>query len=53
MGFSDQKAKHQDIDLKIYAKYILKEGANEEKRELMGCFKSKIKITKGMVTIEK
>ena len=24
-----------------------------EKRELMGCFKSKIKITKGVVTIEK
>ncbi len=53
LGFSDHKTKHEDIDLKTYAKYILKEGTNEEKRELMGCFKSKIKITKGIVTIEK
>lgn len=52
LGFSDRKTKHEDIDLKTYAKYILKEGTNEEKRELMGCFKSKIKITKGIVTIE-
>ena len=52
LGFSDHKTKHEDIDLRTYAKYILKEGTNEEKRELMGCFKSKIKITKGIVTIE-
>lgn len=52
LGFSNSKSVHQDIDLKTYAKYILKEGTNEEKRELMGCFKSKIKITKGIVTIE-
>jgi len=38
--------------LKTYVKYTLKEGSNEEKRELMGCFKSKIRITKGIVTIE-
>jgi hypothetical protein len=43
---------HQEIDLKTYAKYILKEGTNEEKRELMGCFRSKLKITKGMVELE-
>jgi hypothetical protein len=30
----------------------LKEGAMEEKRELMGFFKSKIKITQGVLTIE-
>ncbi|MFZ1019498.1 MAG: hypothetical protein WAN61_00700, partial [Minisyncoccia bacterium] len=53
LGFSGDKNKHEEIDLKTYAKYILKEGTNEEKRELMGCFKSKIKITKGIVTIEK
>jgi DNA invertase Pin-like site-specific DNA recombinase len=51
LGFSGEKEKHKDIDLKTYAKYILKDGTNEEKRELMGCFKSKIKITKGVVTI--
>jgi DNA invertase Pin-like site-specific DNA recombinase len=52
LGFSGEKGKHEDIDLKTYVKYILKEGTNEEKRELMGCFKSKIKITKGIVTID-
>lgn len=51
LGMSDPKAKHSDVDIKTYAKYILKEGTNEEKRELMGCFKSKIKITKGVVII--
>lgn len=53
LGLSNPAATHEDIDLKMYAKYILKEGTNEEKRELMGCFKSKLKITKGMVTVEK
>ncbi len=52
LGFSNAKTTHEDINLKTYAKYILKEGTNEEKRELMGCFKSKIKITKRIVTIE-
>ncbi len=52
LGFSDPKAKHDDIDSKTYARYVLKEGTNEEKRELMGFLKSKIKITSGVVTIE-
>lgn len=52
LGTASAKESHKDIDLKTYAKYTLKEGSNEEKRELMGCFKSKFKITKGIVTIE-
>ncbi|MDE1925331.1 MAG: recombinase family protein [Patescibacteria group bacterium] len=52
LGFSKTDTKHEDIDLRTYAKYILREGTNEEKRELMGCFKSKLKITKGIVTID-
>lgn len=52
LGGSGMHGKREDIDAKTYAKYILKEGTNEEKRELMGCFKSKIKLTKGVVTIE-
>ena len=31
-----------DIDIRNYAKYILKDGQNIEKRELLGCLKSKI-----------
>ncbi|MDD5528177.1 MAG: recombinase family protein [Patescibacteria group bacterium] len=53
LGISNPETKHRDIDMKTYASYTLKNGTNEEKRELMGCFKSKIKITKGVVTIEK
>ncbi len=46
-----EKTKHKEIDLRTYAKYILREGTNEEKRELMGCFKSQIKVVKGLVVL--
>ncbi len=52
LGIANKGATHADIDLKTYAKYTLKEGTNEERRELMGCFKSTLKITEGVVTIE-
>lgn len=45
-------AKHQEIDMRTYAKYVLQYGSNEEKRELMGCFRSRIIATKGIVSIE-
>lgn len=51
LGLSDPKAKHKDVDARTYAKYILKEGANEEKRELMGCFTSRLKLTRGVITL--
>jgi site-specific DNA recombinase len=43
---------HKDADMKTYAKYILREGTNAEKRQLMGLFKTKLKITRRVVTIE-
>lgn len=52
LGIANKGESHTDIDLRTYAKYTLKEGTNEERRELMGCFKSKIKITQGVLTIE-
>lgn len=52
LGMTNPKETYKEIDSKTYAQYILREGTNEEKRELMGCFKSKIKVTKGVVTIE-
>ena len=52
LGMNNPKETYKEIDSKTYAQYILREGTNEEKRELMGCFKSKVKITKGVVTIE-
>jgi aerobic-type carbon monoxide dehydrogenase small subunit (CoxS/CutS family) len=32
----------KDIDIRAYTKYILREGTNLEKRELLGCLKSQI-----------
>ena len=52
LGIQNQTKTHQEIDLKTYAKYILKDGTDEEKRELMGCFRSRIKVTEKIVTIE-
>ncbi len=50
----DKDAKPQkDIDLRDYAKYLLKEGSVTEKRELLLCIKSKLVLTRGVVTLEK
>lgn len=52
LGIQNQTKAHQEIDLQTYAKYILKDGTDEEKRELMGCFKSRMKVTEKIVIIE-
>jgi len=36
--------KVDDIDIRNYVKYIFEERTDVEKRELVGCFKSKLKI---------
>ena len=51
LGISGKKEKHKDIELKTYTKYLLKEGSNEEKRELMGCLKSQVVIKEKTVTL--
>jgi len=45
LGMDNPTSKHKEIDTKTYAKYNPQGRSNEEKRELMGCFKSKIKVT--------
>jgi len=52
LGINKSESKHLEIDLKTYAKYILMEGSNEEKRELIGCLQSRIKISGGSIVIE-
>lgn len=37
-----QQIQIKDVDIRDYAKFILKDGLIEEKRELLACFKSKI-----------
>jgi len=41
---NDPQADHEDVNLKVYMEYILRDGTMEEKRELMNCLNSKIKI---------
>jgi hypothetical protein len=39
---SKEKIVVADVDIRNYAKYILRDGSTLEKRELLGCFKSQI-----------
>lgn len=51
VGGNDTAPK-KEIDLRNYAKYLLKEGSVTEKRELLLCIKSKLVLTKGVITLE-
>ncbi len=48
-----EKVALPDIDIKGYAKYVLREGSNEKKRELLGCLKSKICLANKKISLEK
>ena len=41
-----------DIDIRNYAKYILREGTDIEKRELLLCFKSKIVFSNKSISLK-
>lgn len=43
----------KDIDIRNYAKYILREGQDLEKRELLGCLKSKILLKNKVISLDK
>jgi site-specific DNA recombinase len=45
-----EKVEVEDIDIRNYAKFILKDGTNTEKRELLGCLKSKIFLSNKIIT---
>ncbi|HLC76555.1 MAG TPA: recombinase family protein [Candidatus Peribacterales bacterium] len=47
------KANAPEIDLKIYAKYILQEGTREERRELLGCLKDRLLLKEQRIILEK
>lgn len=51
-GGNDTKPQ-KDVDLRDYAKYLLREGSVSEKREPLLCIKSKPILTRGAVTLEK
>jgi hypothetical protein len=52
LGVKDQ-IEIGDIDIRNYAKYILREGSEVEKRELLGCFKSKICLKNKVISLTK
>lgn len=53
LGLSeDQEEKQNKIDVRAYAKYLLKEGTIEEKRELMQSFKSKLVMIHKKIVLE-
>ena len=48
---NNEKIDIGDVDIRNYAKYILKEGTDIEKRELLGCLKSKIVLKDKLITL--
>ena len=48
---STEKIKVVDVDIRNYAKYILREGQDIEKRELLGCLKGKILLTEKVISL--
>lgn len=46
-----EKVDGLDIDIRTYSKYLLKEGSMEEKREVLGCIKSRIMVKNKEVTL--
>lgn len=46
-----EKIKVVDVDIRNYAKYILREGKDVEKRELLGCLKSKISLNNKIISL--
>lgn len=53
LGISEEEQTQQNkIDVRAYAKYLLKEGTIEEKRELMQSFKSKLVLIHKKVVVD-
>lgn len=46
-----EKIEVKDIDIRNYAKYILTEATDPEKRELLGCLKSKILLSQKQISL--
>ncbi len=51
LGVTEKISANGQADIRIYAKYVLREGSNEEKRELLSFLKGKIMVTEKIVTI--
>lgn len=48
---NDKKIVIGDVDIRNYAKYVLRDGADIEKRELLGCLKSKLVLSDKTISL--
>ncbi|HWZ22251.1 MAG TPA: recombinase family protein [Cytophagaceae bacterium] len=51
MGKPEQEYQAKNADIRNYAKYLLNEGTMFEKRDLLGCLKSKIKLNNKIISL--
>lgn len=52
LGVKEKIAKATDVDIRNYAKYLLKEGTIYEKRELLSCLRSKLILKNKKIYLE-
>lgn len=52
LGIKGQLVKVGDIDMRNYAKYILREGTMSEKRELLSCLRSKVVMNNKQINVQ-
>ncbi|OFZ33081.1 MAG: hypothetical protein A3D17_13095 [Bdellovibrionales bacterium RIFCSPHIGHO2_02_FULL_40_15] len=52
LGIQETKVKVADVDIRNYAKYVLRDGQMHEKRELLQCLRSKIKLANKSLLID-
>lgn len=52
-GVQALKTEMEDVDLRTYAKYLLREGSTVEKRELLACVKSRFMFKNKAVALQK
>jgi len=53
LGINKPEVKQKEVDIRNYAKYILKQGTIPEKRELLSCLKSKLILKNKQIYLEK
>jgi DNA invertase Pin-like site-specific DNA recombinase len=51
LGIREKAVKVDDIDIRNYSKYILRDGTMEEKRELLSCLRSRLTLANKVVGI--
>ena len=51
LRLKDQPLSQDEMDTKKYAKYVLREGSNEEKRELLSLLKGRLVVKDKQVQI--